>query len=150
MSLVRIQPAHLLKIQPARTPCENSARFEESRRDALTGVFNRRYLDAQLTQELQRSQRRHQPLTVMLLNIDHFKRINDELGHVVGDECLLRLATVAARSCHRGGDFVARCGGDELDIVLPDTEHLGALVWARLSGHPFRHKSQWGIFCLEV
>ncbi len=92
--------------------------------DALTGVFNRRYLMDQLVKELERSVRYHHPLSLMLCDVDHFKRINDTYGHQAGDDTLVQFAQVL-RSCLRETDWLARYGGEEFVIVLPET-HLNA------------------------
>ena len=98
--------------------------LEENRRlsiiDALTGVFNRRYLMEQLAKELERSARYQHPLSLMLCDVDHFKRINDTYGHQTGDETLVQFSLVL-RSCLRETDWVARYGGEEFVIVLPET-----------------------------
>ncbi|MES1196156.1 MAG: diguanylate cyclase, partial [Steroidobacter sp.] len=97
---------------------------EENRRlsiiDALTGVFNRRYLMEQLSKELERSARYSHPLSLMLCDVDHFKRINDNYGHQCGDETLVKFSQVL-RSCLRETDWIARYGGEEFVIVLPET-----------------------------
>ncbi len=98
--------------------------MEENRRlsiiDALTGVFNRRYLMDQLSKELERSARYHHPFSLMLCDIDHFKRINDNYGHQAGDETLVQFAQIL-RGCLRETDWIARYGGEEFVIVLPET-----------------------------
>ncbi|MGW6130769.1 diguanylate cyclase [Cellulomonas sp. NPDC055163] len=97
---------------------------EELRRaaqtDGLTGTLNRRAFDDALRRELLRSQRSGAPLAVALVDLDHFKAVNDQHGHVVGDQ-VLRGAARALRSAARGADLVARYGGEEFAIILPDT-----------------------------
>jgi two-component system cell cycle response regulator len=97
---------------------------EENRRlsitDALTGVFNRRYLMDQLERELERSQRYGHPLSIFLCDVDHFKRINDSYGHQCGDETLIQFAQ-SLYGCLRDADWVARYGGEEFVVVLPET-----------------------------
>ncbi len=97
---------------------------EENRRlsiiDALTGVYNRRYLMEQLAKELERSARYHHPLSLILCDVDHFKRINDNYGHQCGDETLVQFSQVL-RGCLRETDWVARYGGEEFVMVLPET-----------------------------
>ncbi len=88
--------------------------------DPLTGVFNRRYLEEVLARELPRTRRRQQPLSVLLLDLDGFKRYNDTHGHLAGDRLLVEVATSLA-SATREGDVIARYGGDEFVIVLPNT-----------------------------
>lgn len=88
--------------------------------DKLTGLFNRSHLDTLLQQELERHSRNGQPLTLMLCDIDHFKRINDEYGHLTGDSVLKQFATVLTRNT-RLSDICGRWGGEEFLIICPDT-----------------------------
>ena len=89
--------------------------------DGLTQLHNRRYFDDRLAVEFSRSQRFGEPLTLMLLDIDHFKRINDSQGHAAGDALLQDLAKVFAQRC-RDADVVARIGGDEFAFLLYHTD----------------------------
>lgn len=88
--------------------------------DALTGVYNRRYLMDQLHRELERAQRYQHPLSLMLCDVDHFKCINDSHGHQTGDEVLVRFAR-SLRQSLRETDWIARYGGEEFVVVLPET-----------------------------
>jgi diguanylate cyclase (GGDEF)-like protein/PAS domain S-box-containing protein len=97
--------------------------------DGLTGLSNRRELDRQLTEELQRSTRTGQPLGVLMIDADHFKSINDVHGHGAGDDVLRGLARTVKEHL-RSIDRVARYGGEELTVLLPDTGLAGALVVA--------------------
>src|SRR6202011_6059508 len=90
--------------------------------DALTGAFNRRYLMDQLPRELERCRRYAYPLSVIMCDIDHFKRINDEQGHAAGDDVLQQFVTRVQRSIRSNSDWVARYGGEEFLIVLPETD----------------------------
>jgi diguanylate cyclase (GGDEF)-like protein len=94
--------------------------------DHLTGVWNRRGLDRIIAREQGRTKRYGTPLSVMLLDIDGFKNINDTLGHAAGDEVLKTVASVALESV-RETDSVARYGGDEFMVVMPDTDAAKAL-----------------------
>lgn len=90
-----------------------------AREDALTGVANRRQFDRVLAGEWQRAMRNRGLLSLLLLDIDRFKQYNDLYGHLEGDRCLRTVIDLAAQMVHRGGDTVARFGGDEFAIVLP-------------------------------
>lgn len=91
---------------------------QQAERDPLTGLFNRRYLTATMDRELARVRREGRPLSLMLIDVDHFKSVNDILGHQAGDECLIRLATLL-RINTRESDVVCRWGGDEFLVLLP-------------------------------
>jgi len=93
--------------------------------DALTGLPNRALLDDRISHALTDSLRRHEPLVLMFLDLDHFKNINDSLGHRIGDELLVTLAGRMLATM-RAQDTVARLGGDEFILLLPDTDEDGA------------------------
>lgn len=99
--------------------------------DALTGVSNRRMLDETLPQECKRAQRNRTPLSVIMLDVDHFKRFNDTYGHVAGDDALKAVANAMLASTNRPADLVARYGGEEFAVVLPSTDGAGAMAVAR-------------------
>jgi diguanylate cyclase (GGDEF)-like protein len=92
---------------------------EQANRDPLTGLYNRRYLDTTLVRELARCERAGQPLSLMMIDIDHFKQVNDCYGHPVGDEVLKELATMLSEQA-RTADIACRFGGEEFLLVLPD------------------------------
>lgn len=98
--------------------------------DSLTGLANRRSLDAALKTEWQRALRLGSTLALVMIDIDHFKNFNDTRGHLAGDECLRRVASLIAAHARRPGDFAARFGGEEFLIVLPDVDREGAVSWA--------------------
>lgn len=98
--------------------------------DALTNVYNRRYLDETLAQTLTTLENRNGNLSVMMLDIDFFKRYNDTYGHVEGDDCLKNVAQTISESLKREGEFVARYGGEEFLAVLPNTDESGARILA--------------------
>jgi diguanylate cyclase (GGDEF)-like protein len=112
--------------------------------DALTSLPNRRGLDERLEQELDGGRRRKDELAVMMIDIDFFKDFNDRFGHAVGDEALRIVGKVIDRSLGRTRDFAARYGGEEFAVVLPDTDHDGALLVAEriragVARHPIGH-----------
>ncbi|WP_047393919.1 diguanylate cyclase [Chitinibacter sp. ZOR0017] len=87
--------------------------------DALTGVFNRRHFNEVLLQEWRRHLRLQMPLALAMVDVDHFKRFNDKLGHQAGDDCLKSVAQCLSRSVRRPGEIVSRYGGEEFAIILP-------------------------------
>lgn len=103
---------------------------ELSIRDKLTGAFNRVYMDHQLSQELVRCNRYCRPMSVVMCDLDFFKKINDTYGHLAGDEVLRSCVDIIKSSLRRGIDWVARYGGEEFVIVLPETDQVGATVFA--------------------
>ncbi|WP_108214924.1 MULTISPECIES: sensor domain-containing diguanylate cyclase [unclassified Pseudomonas] len=94
--------------------------------DALTGVANRRSLDQTLRHEWFRAQRSGKPLSLLMIDADHFKAFNDRHGHQAGDDALRALAEVIRASVHRPADLVARYGGEEFSVVLAETDSEGA------------------------
>ncbi len=90
--------------------------------DALTGVGNRRAFDSTLDREWQRALQRQSALSLLLIDVDHFKTINDRHGHQVGDECLRMVAQKVCQLLNRPETFVARYGGDELAVLLPGVD----------------------------
>lgn len=93
---------------------------QESINDPLMGIFNRRYLERRLNEEINRSKRYDLPLSILMLDVDHFKKVNDTYGHQIGDIVLKKLAQIII-DLARETDFVARYGGEEIVIVLPNT-----------------------------
>jgi len=105
--------------------------------DSLTGVYNRRYFDNQFTHELERARRSSVPLTLVLADLDHFKHINDRLGHHTGDRALKLVARGLLEELRRI-DHVCRIGGEEFALILPDTSPAAAReVMRRLLDAPF-------------
>src|SRR5271156_1035391 len=95
--------------------------------DALTGAFNRRYMTEQLPREIERCRRYAYPVAVIMCDVDHFKQVNDVRGHAAGDEVLQQFAARMQRSIRANSDWVARLGGEEFLIVLPETGYEGAI-----------------------
>ena len=98
--------------------------------DPLTKLNNRRVLDKRLEDEWRRARRENKPLSVLFIDIDHFKSFNDTYGHESGDEVLIAVADCIASVVRRSVDLVARYGGEEFAVVLPDTEAQGAFAVA--------------------
>jgi len=97
-----------------------------ARRDGLTGIANRRCLDETLPQEWRRCERSGEPISLVMVDIDHFKRFNDRFGHVSGDVCIQRIAQAMEKAVSRPGDLIARYGGEEFALLLPRTDLDGA------------------------
>ena len=100
-------------------------------RDGLTGLFNRRYFDQVLKNEWMRLQRTNQPLSLILSDIDYFKKYNDSYGHLAGDECLKQVAEGIKNAVQRVSDVAARYGGEEFAVILPNTDSDGAKAIAQ-------------------
>ena len=98
--------------------------------DGLTGLANRRKFDEAIRQEIARVNRHHEPVTLLMLDVDHFKKFNDRYGHLEGDECLRRIGRVLNSAVQRPGDVAARYGGEEFALVLPGCDRVGAQIVA--------------------
>jgi len=127
--------------------------------DFLTGVPNRKALDDAIKESVQEAQSDTEPLSLLLIDIDHFKRFNDEYGHIVGDE-VLRLVSRKIEAHVRGRDFIARYGGEEFAVILPGTPVVGArtvaenihrpLRWRRIRCYPAGNARCWRAYgCRE-
>lgn len=103
---------------------------QQTERDALSGVYNRAYFDRQLRAELKRSRREQRPLALVLLDIDHFKRVNDNHGHVAGDQVIKKVALLMQQQLKRPADKLCRYGGEEFALILPNTLIEGAALLA--------------------
>jgi len=103
----------------------------DSLTDSLTGIANRRHFDQSLAREWLIARRACNPVSLLMLDVDHFKSFNDRYGHPKGDACLRQLAQVLLGVARRPSDLVARCGGEEFVILLPNTARSGAEHVAR-------------------
>ncbi len=121
----------------------NSKLKETSFRDEVTGLYNRRFFSLRLEEEMSRFKRFNHPVSVVLLDIDNFKSVNDEFGHAVGDETLRELAQILMKHS-RGINVVSRFGGDEFAVLLVETSKAGARLYADrirqvVATFPFSH-----------
>lgn len=114
--------------------------------DGLTNIFNRRYFNEVIEKEIERGKRSNKPLSLLLYDIDYFKKYNDTYGHVAGDKCLIKVATTLNNFFSRAADFVARYGGEEFVVILPGVGSKNALELANklnleIQNNKFPHKS---------
>ncbi|HYW49170.1 MAG TPA: diguanylate cyclase [Gemmatimonadaceae bacterium] len=140
-AVASIQRAHLLETARA----DNVRLAALAQTDPLTQVLNRRALTDRLVSELDRARRYGHSVAVLMLDLDHFKQVNDTYGHLVGDGVLKDTAEIL-RSAVRSADFVARYGGEEFVVVLPETSLEGAVTFAerlreRVSASPFQEET---------
>jgi diguanylate cyclase (GGDEF)-like protein len=105
---------------------QNAALARLADTDGLTGLHNRRHLDARMAAEVARAARERTPLSLIMMDVDFFKRYNDAYGHAAGDDCLRMVAGVLAGTVNRPADLAARFGGEEFAVLLPNTAQDGA------------------------
>lgn len=118
----------------------NAQLSHQSTHDALTGLGNRRGFDERLAEYVAHARREQKPLTLLLCDVDFFKRYNDRLGHLEGDTCLRHIAQILKQVCRRPLDYAARYGGEEFALILPGTPAEGGLTFAiALHHHLGRH-----------
>lgn len=134
------QLARTFNVMAERLAKSQSALEELSTRDALTGLHNYREFHRRLTEEEERSRRYGRPFSLLMLDIDYFKTVNDTHGHLAGDEALRAIAACIGREI-RPVDLVARYGGEEFALILPETTSIGALATAErirgiIAAHP--------------
>jgi diguanylate cyclase (GGDEF)-like protein len=129
---VRIRDAleHQLRIATASLRRHNASLQNLADRDGLTGLANRRLFDAALAREYARARRGDAPFSIIMVDVDNFKKYNDRYGHVAGDDCLRRVAGVLGEAPRRPADVAARYGGEEFAVILPDTGLAGAAAVA--------------------
>ena len=120
-----IEQAHTIE----QTKADNARLEALAHTDPLTHLLNRRALTIRLVAELERVRRYNSPLTMLMIDLDHFKLVNDTFGHLVGDEVLRGIGMILQRSV-RSVDMVARYGGEEFVVVLPETGEMGAVAFA--------------------
>ena len=99
---------------------------EQALKDSLTGLYNRRFFDECLGKEIMRATRHNAPLSLLMLDLDHFKQFNDNYGHGAGDNALKKVALALKEVAQRPRDFVARYGGEEFFLMAPDIDETGA------------------------
>ncbi len=133
--------ATTLALQTAMDVMRISLLERETATDPLTGVLNRRYLDRRLNEEIATARRYDLPLSVLMLDIDHFKHINDTHGHQAGDQVLVTLGKIVVGEL-RTADILARYGGEEFLVIAPHTPLPGAIIVAervrkRIESHDF-------------
>ncbi|MFZ3084217.1 diguanylate cyclase domain-containing protein [Rhodoferax ferrireducens] len=110
----------------------NQRLAQQTAMDGLTGLANRRRFDEALTVEWQRAARGGTPLSLLMVDIDHFKNYNDNYGHLAGDQCLRRVSSVLSRCVRRAGELVARYGGEEFVLLLPGADMAHACEIAQM------------------
>lgn len=115
----------------------------DSLSDPLTGLHNRRYLDSLFGDTIQHCLKHRSSLGVLVIDADHFKKINDTYGHVAGDEVLRKLATILQKYCRRNLDILVRFGGEEFVMLLPATDEAGVLKIAESIRHHVQYAQFW-------
>jgi diguanylate cyclase (GGDEF)-like protein len=104
----------------------NELLLDLASKDSLTGIANRRAFDERIAAEWNRAGRDNRQLALLTVDVDYFKKFNDRYGHLVGDACLREVAKTLSFSARRGGDLVARIGGEEFAVLLPNLDLQGA------------------------
>lgn len=127
MTINALQETSALKEKTDALTSQNNMLKEQNRRDNLTGLYNRAYLEQMLAAEYQMARDNNFPLSLVFIDLDHFKQINDRYGHHAGDQALIHCARIILDNT-RHGDLVARYGGEEFVAILPGTDAEGAQV----------------------
>ncbi|MHB8158594.1 MAG: diguanylate cyclase [Desulfocucumaceae bacterium] len=126
-SIVKARVKNHLELKKYRDLLENLSAV-----DGLTGIANRRHLDGVLDTEWRRALRGSEKLSLIMIDIDFFKKYNDSYGHLAGDDCLRRVANIIKESVKRAGDLVARYGGEEFAVILPSADEENAYTLAEV------------------
>lgn len=126
----RDQAVQALRESQRRLQELNLQLLQLSQSDGLTGLANRRFFDETMESELRRAERAAQPLSLLMVDIDHFKKYNDHYGHQQGDRCLTAAADALRAMARRAGDLAARYGGEEFALILPATDAEAAAAVA--------------------
>ncbi len=152
----RIEKENKLKATQEKLRKANAVLEQLVKVDGLTKIANRLEFDKTLERLLKIACRHKQPLGMLMIDIDHFKKYNDTYGHQQGDSCLKRIAAIIADSCLRPGDFVARYGGEEFAVLLPDTDdtdakHVAQRICDRVCKEQIPHiTSEYTIVTLSI
>lgn len=135
---------------------EATAQLEKlSQLDGLTGLFNRRYFDSALAAEWRRLQRQHLPLGLLMIDVDFFKRYNDNYGHLAGDEALRHISSALQQHAGREGERVCRYGGEEFAILLPGADlaqchKVAALIHEEVRTRNIPHVTETGRLTISI
>ncbi len=117
---------------------------DKSTIDELSGLYNRRYYDQKSLAEFRRSRRNLTPLSLIIVDIDHFKKVNDNYGHLMGDKCIIATAKIIKSLLRRSTDIGCRYGGEEFCLILPETDAKGALALAQEVCQTIREQRVFG------
>jgi len=121
-------------LYPLRNALLYQDALELAQKDPLTGICNRTALDEMMQREISHARRQGSSCAMIILDIDHFKTVNDKYGHIIGD-CALKAIAGMANSCKRDGDLLFRYGGEEFVVLMRDTDHDGAMLLAERIRH---------------
>ncbi|HEY6871288.1 MAG TPA: diguanylate cyclase [Geobacteraceae bacterium] len=156
-AIVRLRIKNLLELKRQRSLLEqaNCELQRLAREDGLTGLANRRYFNESIDAEIRRAYRSHGYLSLILSDVDFFKRYNDLYGHIAGDRCLATVGKVFRHVFQRSGDFPARYGGEEFSVILPDTpiemaSHLAEKLRAEVLAESIPHEHSTAAECVTL
>jgi diguanylate cyclase (GGDEF)-like protein len=148
--LERLETLLCALLHPLRNALRYLCALRAAHRDPLTGAENRAALEQALEREVKLARRHQQPLTLITMDLDNFKQVNDRYGHIVGD-CVLKRATECAQSAIRDSDLLFRYGGEEFVILLSNTPAGGALhVAERIRARLAEHSAECGDYGLTI